>query len=112
MSEDGLEEFELDAFKLPHHGSKANISAECLGLVRCKQYLFSTNGQIFNHPDMEGVARVIRHGGKKPILNFNYRSDETGIWADENLVQKHKYTARYPDKDTEGKDKEGLLIEL
>ena len=53
----------VDACKLPHHGSKANVSRPLLEALDCKVYLFSTNGAHFKHPDRQAVARVIKWGG-------------------------------------------------
>lgn len=85
----------VDAFKLSHHGSAKNCSKELLELVDCPRYIFSTNGNYFNHPDREAVARVIKFGGDKPLLCFNYRSDETEIWDDDDLKRAHGYETAY-----------------
>jgi hypothetical protein len=65
---------ELDAVKLAHHGSRANTSPELLALMRCDRYLVSTNGEAFNHPDKECLARVIWANQDRPgtTLFFNY----------------------------------------
>jgi beta-lactamase superfamily II metal-dependent hydrolase len=67
----------LDAFKIAHHGSKGSITNSLLKLLDCQNYLFSTNGKYFQHPDDEAVARVIRHGGPNPALHFNYQRPES-----------------------------------
>jgi beta-lactamase superfamily II metal-dependent hydrolase len=103
----GLDRLALNAFKVPHHGSKGNLSTDVLDLIKCKRYLFSTNGKLFNHPDAEGVARVIIHGGKEPGLFFNYRTEDNEVWDNEKLIKKHKYTVTYPEE-----GKEGLVVEL
>ena len=82
----------MDAFKLPHHGSRRNVSIQLLEAVDCATYLFSTDGSVFGHPDPEAVARVIRHGGPAPTLAFNYRSDQNQIWDDERLMQQADQT--------------------
>jgi CHAT domain-containing protein/metallo-beta-lactamase superfamily protein len=92
----------LDGFKLPHHGSKNNVSREVLELVDCRNYLFSTNGDTFYHPDRQAVARVIKYGGKKPRLHFNYRSDENAVWSEPALREKFTYEAVYPDQGRAG----------
>lgn len=40
----------LDAFKLPHHGSKKNVSLPLVQSIPAYRYLFSTNGAQFKHP--------------------------------------------------------------
>jgi beta-lactamase superfamily II metal-dependent hydrolase len=71
----------LDAFKLPHHGSRANLSKALLEQVKCPIYLVSTSGSYFKHPDREAIARVVKYGGKGASLVFNYesRADEDSI---------------------------------
>jgi beta-lactamase superfamily II metal-dependent hydrolase len=86
----------IDAFKLPHHGSRRNVSVELLGAVDCAIYLFSTDGSVFGHPDPEAIARVIRYGGSAPTLAFNYRSDQNQIWDDERLMEQFGYRVHYP----------------
>jgi hypothetical protein len=95
----------LDTFKISHHGSKNNLSAGLLNLLRCKRYLVSTNGAIFHHPDREAIARIIARGGE-PVLCFNYRSEESAVWDDAELREEHGYVTAYGDE--EG----GLVIEL
>lgn len=92
----------LDAFKLPHHGSKANISVEMLQAVDCSKYLFSTNGNRFKHPSLAGVARVIKYGGRNITLCFNYRTDFTECWENEKLMAEHKYRSLFPKDNRHG----------
>lgn len=92
----------LDAFKLPHHGSRKNVSRQLIELVDCGRYLFSTNGSQFHHPHPEAVARVIKFGGPNPELVFNYRSDETLAWDDRSLKRRHPYTTTYPTRAENG----------
>jgi beta-lactamase superfamily II metal-dependent hydrolase len=101
------EKVSLDVFKLPHHGSRANVSAELIELVECGQYMFSSNGDIFEHPDREAVARVIWHAKTSPLLCFNYKTDFNKMWDSRNLLAKHSYQVAYPRT-----GKEGLLVEL
>ena len=54
----------LDALKVPHHGSAANISRELLELIDCPRYLISTNGERHGHPDPVAMARILVHGGE------------------------------------------------
>jgi hypothetical protein len=69
----------LDAFKLAHHGSRANTSTELLDLVDCDRYLISTSGARFNHPDKECLARVIwaNRCQSGTTLYFNYQGTDT-----------------------------------
>jgi beta-lactamase superfamily II metal-dependent hydrolase len=86
----------LDAFKLPHHGSKYNVCPELLDLVSCPRYLVSTNGSYFDHPDTVAIARVIKHGGDYLEIIFNYRSDEALLWNNPRWQQRFGYRTTYP----------------
>jgi len=93
---------EVDVFKLPHHGSKANVTSDLLRRVRARTYVFSTNGSgNQRHPDDEAVARVIRTG-RQPRLAFNYRNDRTRKWDDPALVAQHDYSTNYPASGQQG----------
>jgi beta-lactamase superfamily II metal-dependent hydrolase len=98
----GPGKFALSACKLPHHGSKGNVSRQFLETLDCKKYIFSTNGSHFQHPDREAVARVIMFGGNDPVLAFNYRSAYTTIWDTKTLKEKYKYGTLFPKDDSEG----------
>jgi hypothetical protein len=96
----------LTAFKLPHHASKHNVSADLLERVQCGKYLVSTNGAQFKHPDREAIARVIKHGGTSPTLYFNYDTPFNAVWATPTLKEDFEYDAIY------GDEKGGLTVAL
>jgi hypothetical protein len=100
MSASGLSApVHLDAFKVSHHGSRANTTWQLLYRVECDRYLFSTDGSVFDHPDDECVARVIAHGGPSPELIFNYRSPRTERWGEPELTRAHGHRAVYPERE-------------
>lgn len=76
----GIERLHLDAFKLPHHGSRHNLTNRLLEKIRCRRYLVSTNGDRSGHPDHEALARVIVKGGPNAALLFNYESKFNRRW--------------------------------
>lgn len=89
----------VDAFKLPHHGSEGNVLAPLLEAVRCRQYVFSTDGSMFQHPDPPAVARTILGGGAGSTLLFNHRTPRTRRWwADEAVQEQYRYHVRYPEE--------------
>ena len=98
----GQTRLKLDAFKLPHHGSANNLDVTLLALLECKNYLVSTNGKHFNHPDREAIARVIRHGGTRPRLWFNHRSPINEVWDRADLQSTWHYDANFPVSGSEG----------
>ena len=94
---------EVDVFKLPHHGSKANVTRDLLARVRAHTYVFSTDGSgSQRHPDDESVARVITYGGQKPLLAFNYRSARNEVWDNPLLKAQYGYRTKYPSPGTSG----------
>ena len=93
---------ELDAFKIPHHGSKHNLSKELLSLIKCNHYLISTNGNYFKHPDKVAMARLIKYGTPGSTINFNYKTEYTEIWNNPSWQEKYKYRTNYPVPDNDG----------
>ena len=68
----------VDFVKMPHHGSKDNISNELLDLIECNNYIISTNGGNGNscHPDRETLGNILYHNKrdwtKCVNIYFNY----------------------------------------
>ena len=90
-----LKRLPLGAFKVPHHASQNNLNIELMQQLSCRDYLISTNGDQFGHPDREAIARLIAHGGPQPRLWFNYRSRHNEVWAKPALQKKYGYSASY-----------------
>ncbi|MFZ0790472.1 MAG: hypothetical protein WAM94_12725 [Chromatiaceae bacterium] len=88
----------LTGFKLPHHGSVANISPELLGRLNCTHYLVSTSGAVFRHPHARAIELLLEaHAGRgKPHLHFNYLSATTAAWSDPADQQARGYQALHP----------------
>ena len=92
LMERSLEHLVVDAVKVAHHGSKANIDDRFLGLVKSPNFLISTNGAQFEHPDEEAIKRIIsRSIFQPPTLYFNYRSRFNEIWDDDALRKELGY---------------------
>lgn len=102
LHEQGIVRLHLDAFKLPHHGSKKNLGPALLKLLECERYLVSTNGNYFGHPDRQTIARIIVNGSPNPVLYFNYRTKENTIWDDANLKRQYRYQVIYGDEEHGG----------
>lgn len=77
----------FDCLKLPHHGSKNNISQKTLNSLHVDNILFSTNGKKYKHPDWE-VVEEIAHAKNCQRMVFNY---------DECMVI-DRIKREYPDK--------------
>jgi hypothetical protein len=96
----------LDAIKLSHHGSRANVTTSLLKLVQADHYIVSTNGAIFQHPDDEAISRVIVYGGHHHRLWFNFDNDRSRKWTDPALQGRHGYEVTLP------ADRNGLTLAL
>lgn len=77
----------FDAVKIPHHGSKANLSAELVAMVRCDRWLVSTDGARHAHPDPQAIARIVAGAGGRPHLFFNHDSAFSAVWRDRALPE-------------------------
>ncbi|MBT8076164.1 MAG: hypothetical protein KJN61_06815 [Gammaproteobacteria bacterium] len=95
----------LDAFKIPHHGSVANITASLLGKIKCKHYLVSTSGAKFDHPHARAIELILdEHLHRANArLNFNYLTRTTEAWCDDADQRARRYHANYP---------KGLSVEI
>jgi hypothetical protein len=91
-------QLKLTGFKLPHHGSIANLSPGLLSRIDCKHYLISTNGALFRHPHSRAVELLLeRHNARAQArLHFNYLTSTTSAWADEDDQKARKYLAFHP----------------
>lgn len=86
----------VNAVKVSHHGSAGNLSDELLALIDAPRFLISTNGNQFDHPDVEAVQRIIaRSVHQPPTLCFNYDSDTTRPWASPDRQAELGYIAEY-----------------
>jgi beta-lactamase superfamily II metal-dependent hydrolase len=100
---DGESRVPLDAFKLAHHGGKKNTSNDLLAAIACRNFLFSSDGSVYGHPDRESVARVIVHGraAGMPRLFFNYRSEKNLVWSQRRILNGRCETI-YPEEGSAG----------
>lgn len=99
LADRGQSRLRVDAVKLPHHCSKANVTEEFLSLLDCNRYLVSTNGARYRHPDAEAVQRVLTqpHRADTVMLAFNYRSATTAGWGDLARQRRFRYVATFPE---------------
>jgi hypothetical protein len=102
LAQRGLERLDLTAFKLPHHGSTRNITTDLLGLLPADNYLLSSDGGTFGHPDDAGVAKCLAYGKPGSALVFNYRNPRTLQWQDGEYLGPRGNRALYPAAEAEG----------
>jgi hypothetical protein len=105
----GVPAIAVDVVKLPHHGSKANVLTDLVAAAPARQYLVSSNGDVFAHPDDAALARVVLGAPHGATLGFNYRNPRTQRWADPALTDRYGYTATYPEA---GDPETGLVLRL
>lgn len=98
---------EVDAVKLSHHGSRNNITPQFFELVNAQNYLVSSNGDRFKHPDRDAIDAIILGSRRTPTLWFNYRSPFTELWEAGSTGLGPKYHTRYPEP-----GKQGIIVEL
>lgn len=99
----------LDAFKLPHHGSLANVSEELVTATLCSRYLVSTNGAVFGHPDRETAELIAKHAPASEFL-CNYKSDTTLAFADARATP--RWRTHYPGDGVPAGDFGGFVLDL
>ncbi len=78
----GEERVRLDLFKLPHHGSRANVTTDLVEAVDARDYLVSSDGVNFGHPDDAALARIILASARRPTIHCNYASTRTAPWVE------------------------------
>jgi hypothetical protein len=95
----GLKKPVIDLFKVPHHGSKHNTSADLLRAMKVRRAVFSTNGKKFKHPDLECVARVVDAKSGELTLCFNYATEFTTPWKEKDVRKANgMYDVEYGDE--------------
>ncbi len=71
----------VDVCKLPHHGSRANVTTALIEVIATSRYLVSTDGLTFGHPDDAAMARIIRSSAVPAEIYCNYASYRTVDWV-------------------------------
>lgn len=98
---------QLEAFKIPHHCSRGNISEELIATINCRNWLISTDGSRHKHPDDEGIASILHYGKNTSVkLLFNVTSKYNSKWSNAEWQQCFGYSADY------GSDEDGYLLSL
>lgn len=101
----GLNDFDL--VKLPHHGSRKNMTSELAKMLSSNIYLVSTNGDKHLHPDIESLAKILYFHYKVPKkFYFNYETATSKRLNSEMLCDRYNYH-RYT-----GTGEEAVIIEL
>lgn len=101
------DKLKCDLLKLSHHGSKRNISDSILSKLNCTNFLISTNGSSFDHPDPMTLAKLIQHNEYGDItiyLNQQNTSFIVNEYIDFLTKEKLKKGYKYNIEILNGKD--------
>ncbi len=80
------------AIKLPHHGSRYNVSVDFIKRYTADDYYFSTNSERFGHPDIDVIADIIYYAGNNnKRLIFNYPLDVIKLFDRNDWKQQYHY---------------------
>lgn len=82
----------FDAIKISHHGSIQNTSRELLSVIDSENFIISTNGTSYNHPDIETISRIVtRKSNFKRTIYFNYSTEASSAIDDPKLMAQYNY---------------------
>ena len=87
----------MDLVKLPHHGSKANVTSKLLALCPAAHYAVSTDGSARGHPHDIALARaVLCNSGFARSLCFNYATVSNQRWSNQPLTARYNFVTTLP----------------
>lgn len=84
-------EYHFAAIKLPHHGSRFNISHEFIRRYTADEYFCLTNSEKFNHPDLQAISAVICENSKFKKIIFNYPIKKALFLNNSDWKNKYNY---------------------
>ena len=83
--------YRFSAIKLPHHGSRYNITHDFIDRYSADEYYCSTNSVKYGHPDLEVLAAILCKDSKFKKLIFNYPIDKAYFLNKKEWKQKYNY---------------------
>lgn len=95
LSTDG--KLHVDIFKVPHHGSKRNVTKEFFGDVTADTYVISADGTNGN-PDVDTLSWIVENAkdaGRKIDLIFTNQTESTNALANRYPPAAWGYQARF-----------------
>ncbi len=99
---DGGGRFRVDVCKLPHHGSRRNVTMDFVEALDCQHWIVSTNGKAYDHPNNESLARVIV-SNPDSTLYCNYRENQPlASFVKSYPMSRHNYVVERPRARTPG----------
>ncbi|MDR3595046.1 MBL fold metallo-hydrolase [Clostridium sp.] len=85
------ENAKFNLIKLPHHGSRYNMTNDFLTTFRSDDYVISSNSEKFGHPDIDVLANLICRNQQKKTLIFNYPVRQYEILNNEAWMAHYRY---------------------
>lgn len=80
----------VDVLKVPHHGSYWN-NCEIMENIIANNYIISTDGKKYEHPDKNILANIIINNKQKKKIIFNYEIDSINILKEQEQKNKYNY---------------------
>jgi len=100
------ETLNFDVFKLPHHGSSANVTKRLMQKLPARRYLLTTDGERHDtHPSDVAIARALTVTPDAELL-FNYPNEAYVRWANRPSERGYPFTVRA------GAGEEGIRVRL
>lgn len=93
-------EYRFSAIKLPHHGSRYNITHDFISRYSADEYYCLTNSIKYGHPDLEVLATILCKDSKFKKLIFNYPIDKAYFLNKEEWKEKYNYEVIIGDGNT------------
>lgn len=84
-------EYRFKAIKLPHHGSRYNITHDFIKRYKADEYYCLTNSRNFGHPDLEVLSALICCDSEFKELFFNYPIEKAFFLNNEMWKEKYNY---------------------
>lgn len=84
-------EYRFSAIKLPHHGSRYNITHNFISRYTADEYYCLTNSVKYSHPDLEALAALLCKDSKFKKMIFNYPIDKAHFLNKEEWKEKYNY---------------------
>lgn len=84
-------EYRFSAIKLPHHGSRYNITHDFISRYSADEYYCLTNSIKYGHPDLEVLSTILCKDSKFKKLIFNYPIDKAYFLNKEEWKEKYNY---------------------
>ena len=83
--------YRFSAIKLPHHGSRYNITDEFIKRYKANEYYCLTNAKRFEHPDLEVLATIICNDSVFKTIVFNYPINKAHFLNNHEWKEKYNY---------------------